>query len=196
MDQEFVAGNWRWRVGARYDRDNFSQEHLLSPRAAATWQASKDLRVTATLGRYYQAPRIEDRAADAANQRLENEAVDQLGVGFAYSLSNQLDLFVEPYYQDLSNRVVAEDRVNQTFSNSGDGRSYGEWIRRLRANSRMAGLRILNTPTTRPAFAITNKRPTPLPNTIGPTPPASAACGNQPALDTIGTLEMGIGQTQ
>lgn len=125
LDQEFVAGNWRWRVGARYDRDNFSQEHLLSPRAAATWQASKDLRVTATLGRYYQAPRIEDRAADAANQRLENEAVDQLGVGFAYSLSNQLDLFVEPYYQDLSNRVVAEDRVNQTFSNSGDGRSYG-----------------------------------------------------------------------
>ena len=51
--------------------------------------------------------------------------MDQLGVGFAYSLSNQLDLFVEPYYQDLSNRVVAEDRVNQTFSNSGDGRSYG-----------------------------------------------------------------------
>ncbi|MCR6651754.1 MAG: TonB-dependent receptor [Cellvibrionaceae bacterium] len=124
-DQEFSAGDWSFRAGARYDRDNFSEENLLSPRAGATWLATDDLRITATLGRYYQAPRIEDRAADAANNGLENEVVDQFGIGFAYSINNKLDLFVEPYYQDLSNLVVEGDRVNQTFSNSGDGTSYG-----------------------------------------------------------------------
>lgn len=124
-DQEFSAGDWSFRAGARYDRDNFSEENLLSPRAGATWLAADDLRITATLGRYYQAPRIEDRAADAANNGLENEVVDQFGIGFAYSINNKLDLFVEPYYQDLSNLVVEGDRVNQTFSNSGDGTSYG-----------------------------------------------------------------------
>lgn len=125
LDQEFSAGDWSFRAGARYDRDNFSQENLLSPRAGATWLATDDLRITATLGRYYQAPRIEDRAADDTNNGLENEVVDQLGVGFVYSINDKLDLFVEPYYQDLSNLVVEGDRVNQTYSNSGDGTSYG-----------------------------------------------------------------------
>ena len=124
-DQEFSAGDWSFRAGARYDRDNFSQENLLSPRAGATWLATNDLRITATLGRYYQAPRIDDRAADAANNALENEVVDQFGVGFAYSINDKLDLFVEPYYQDLSNLVAEGDQVNQTFTNSGDGTSYG-----------------------------------------------------------------------
>lgn len=124
-DQEFSAGDWSFRAGARYDRDNFSEENLLSPRAGATWLATDDLRITATLGRYFQAPRIEDRAADAANNALENEIVDQFGIGFAYSINDKLNLFVEPYYQDLSNLVVKGDRVNQTFSNSGDGTSYG-----------------------------------------------------------------------
>ncbi len=126
LDQEFSAGDsWSFRAGARYDRDNFSQENLLSPRAGATWLATDDLRITATAGRYYQAPRIEDRAADAANNGLENEVVDQFGVGFAYRINDKLNLFVEPYYQDLSNLVAAGDRVNQTYSNSGDGTSYG-----------------------------------------------------------------------
>ncbi len=125
LDQEFSAGDWRFRAGARYDRDNFSQEDLLSPRAGATWLATNDLRITATIGRYYQAPRIEDRAADAGNNALENEVVDQFGVGFAYKINDKLDLFVEPYYQDLSNLVAEGDRVNQTYSNSGDGTSYG-----------------------------------------------------------------------
>ncbi len=125
LDQEFSAGDWRFRAGARYDRDGFSQENLVSPRAGATWLASNDLRITATLGRYYQAPRIEDRAADARNNLLENEVVDQFGIGFAYNINEKLDLFVEPYYQDLSNLVTEGDRVNQTFSNSGDGTSYG-----------------------------------------------------------------------
>lgn len=124
-DQEFSAGDWSFRAGARYDRDNFSDENLLSPRAGATWLATNDLRITATVGRYYQAPRIEDRAADATNNALENEVVDQFGIGFAYSINDKLDLFVEPYYQDLSNLVSDGDQVNQTFTNSGDGTSYG-----------------------------------------------------------------------
>ena len=125
LDQEFSVGDWSFRAGARYDRDNFSQENLLSPRAGATWLATNNLRITATLGRYYQAPRIEDRAADDTNNGLENEVVDQFGIGFVYRINDTLNLFVEPYYQELSNLVTEGDRVNQTYSNGGDGRSYG-----------------------------------------------------------------------
>jgi len=125
MDQEFSVSDWSFRTGVRYDRDNFSQENLWSPRAGATWLATNNLRITATLGRYYQAPRIEDRAADDTNNGLENEVVDQFGIGFVYRINDTLNLFVEPYYQELSNLVTEGDRVNQTYSNSGDGRSYG-----------------------------------------------------------------------
>jgi len=125
LDQEFSVSDWSFRTGVRYDRDNFSQENLWSPRAGATWLATNDLRITATLGRYYQAPRIEDRAADDTNNGLENEVVDQFGIGFVYRINDTLNLFVEPYYQELSNLVTEGDRVNQTYSNGGDGRSYG-----------------------------------------------------------------------
>lgn len=125
LDQEFSTGDWSFRAGARYDKDNFSDENLVSPRASATWIANDALRITATTGRYFQAPRFNDRAADAGNQSLENEVLDQFSLGFNYRLSRKIDLFVEPYYQELDNRVVEEDGVNQTLSNSGEGKSYG-----------------------------------------------------------------------
>jgi hypothetical protein len=125
LDQEMSAGDWSFRAGARYDRDNFSDEDLISPRAGATWIANNALRITATAGRYFQAPQFSDRAADASNQNLENEVVDQISLGFNYRLSKKIDLFIESYYQDMANLVVEEDGVNQTLSNRGEGESYG-----------------------------------------------------------------------
>lgn len=124
-NQEFAVNDWSFRAGARYDRDNFSNENLISPRFGATWAATSDLRVTATAGRYFQAPRFNDRASDASNSQLENEIIDQFSLGFLYRVDYNLELLVEPYYQELSNLVVKADRVNQTQLNTGEGSSYG-----------------------------------------------------------------------
>nr|WP_324258898.1 TonB-dependent receptor [Cellvibrio fontiphilus] len=124
-NQEFVLDDWSFRTGARYDRDNFSNEDLLSPRVGATWLVNNNLRMTTTAGRYFQSPRFNDRASDANNSQLENEVIDQVSIGFVYRWENNIELLVEPYYQDLHNLVVKEDGVNQTLGNTGEGNSFG-----------------------------------------------------------------------
>ena len=124
-NQEFSVADWNFRAGARYDRDNFSEENLVSPRFGATWFANNNLRISATLGRYFQSPRFNDRASDASNSLLENEIIDQASVGFVYRWDNNIELLIEPYYQDLQNLVVKEDGVNQTLGNTGEGKTFG-----------------------------------------------------------------------
>lgn len=125
LNQEVDLDYWNFRVGARYERDNFSDENLLSPRAAATWPINNKLRLTATAGRYYQAPRFNDRASDATNRTLENERIDQFSLGMNYRINSNLEFFIEPYYQDLDNLIVQQDGVNQTYGNTGQGESWG-----------------------------------------------------------------------
>ena len=125
VDQQLETGDWEWRAGLRYDQDNFANETLFSPRLGATWLASQNVRITATAGRYHQAPDATERASDASNADLKNELVDQLSVGFAYSLSDSLELFVEPYYQSLTELIVEQDGTRRTLANTGEGRSYG-----------------------------------------------------------------------
>jgi len=125
LDQNLSAGNWEFRAGLRYDRDNFSQENLYSPRAAATWLPTSSLRVTTTVGRYTQEPTFAERASDAGNAQLENELVDQLSVGFAYTLGQNLELFVEPYYQQLNNLIAQPQDSLRELANTGEGRAFG-----------------------------------------------------------------------
>ena len=125
LNQDVLLNSWSFRVGARYDRDNFSQEDLVSPRIGVTWPVTSQLRMTATTGRYYQSPRFSDRASDASNAQLENEVIDQASVGFVYRFENNIEFLLETYYQKLDNLIVQGDGVNQTLSNSGDGKSYG-----------------------------------------------------------------------
>ncbi|HSC68861.1 MAG TPA: TonB-dependent receptor [Cellvibrio sp.] len=125
LNQDVLLDSWSFRLGARYDRDNFSQEDLVSPRIGATWPVTDQLRITATAGRYYQSPRFNDRASDASNAQLENEVIDQASIGFAYRFENNIEFLLEPYYQELDNLVMQGDGVNQTLSNTGDGESFG-----------------------------------------------------------------------
>jgi TonB dependent receptor/Carboxypeptidase regulatory-like domain/TonB-dependent Receptor Plug Domain len=125
LNQDFLLDAWSFRAGARYERDNFSEENLLSPRLGATWPVNDNLRVTTTAGRYFQAPRSNDRASDATATKLENEIVDQYSIGFAYQINSDVQFFIEPYYQELDNLIVQEDSVNKTLSNQGTGSSFG-----------------------------------------------------------------------
>ncbi len=125
LDQGFEFDNWELRAGLRYDRDRLAGESLVSPRFAAAWQLSDQVGLSATAGIYYQSPRFSDRASDTTNADVENEKITQYSLGLKYYLTPDIEILVEPYYQDLDNLVVEQDSVNQTVGNSGEGRSYG-----------------------------------------------------------------------
>lgn len=124
-DQSIAFDAWDLRVGLRYDADNLTNDSAFSPRLGATFSATNNVRITATAGRYLQSPFLGDRARDPANSDLSFEVIDQISVGFKYDLSDKINVLVEPYYQNLSDLVVRQDGVNQTFGNSGEGTSYG-----------------------------------------------------------------------
>lgn len=124
-DQTFEFDRWDLRTGLRVDRDNLADETIVSPRLSLNWRANDKTKVVVTAGRYNQAPRFNDRASDPSNSQLEHEITDQISVGLSYLLRPDIELLVEPYYQDLSNLIVESDGVDQTLVNTGEGRSWG-----------------------------------------------------------------------
>lgn len=124
VDQVFDLGSWDVRTGIRFEQDGFADESFASPRLSANWRPASTMRYFATAGLFHQSPRYLDLAADGSNS-LENEEITHGSVGFQYFLNENWSVLTEAYYQSLDNLVVGLDRVNGTYSNIGDGTSYG-----------------------------------------------------------------------
>ncbi|MDH5822695.1 TonB-dependent receptor [Luteimonas sp. RD2P54] len=124
VDQTFKRGAWELHTGVRLERDDLTDESLVSPRLRATWQPSRNFRYFATAGLFHQSPRFLDLAANAANT-LENEEITHGSFGLEYFPNERWSVLTEAYYQDLANLVVDLDRASGTFANIGDGTSYG-----------------------------------------------------------------------
>jgi hypothetical protein len=124
-EQVFDWGDANLRAGIRYDRNGFSDENLVSPRFGFNYTFSPRLRLSATTGIFYESPSNLARAADPDNFDLESEKLTHFGLGFNYLLSDNLNLLVEAYYQDLDNRLVESGRTNGRISNEGEGTNTG-----------------------------------------------------------------------
>ena len=124
-EQLFDWGDANLRAGIRYDRNSFSDEHLVSPRFGFNYTISPRLRLSATAGIFYEPPSYLVRAADPANFSLESEELTHFGAGIDYQLSDNLGLLVEAYYQQLDNRLVLDSRTNGLISNAGEGTNVG-----------------------------------------------------------------------
>ena len=118
-------GDANLRTGIRYDRNGFGDEDLVSPRFGFNYAISPRLRLSATAGIFYESPSNLARAADPDNFDLESEKLTHFGLGFDYRLSDNLNLLVEAYYQDLDNRLVESGRTNGRISNDGEGTNTG-----------------------------------------------------------------------
>jgi hypothetical protein len=124
-EQVFEFDRWDLRAGLRFDQDGFSDESLFSPRLAANWRLTPDMRVSATAGVFYQSPRFLIRAASPENFDIENERITHVSVGFERAFGPNWSLLVEPYYQWLDNLIVEQERTSGRVSNDGDGTNLG-----------------------------------------------------------------------
>lgn len=124
-EQLFDWGASNLRAGVRYERNGFGDEDLVSPRFGFNHAISPRLRLSATAGIFYAAPSNLARAADPDNFDLESERHTHFSLGIDYRLSDDLDLLVEAYYQDLDNRLVESGRTDGRISNDGEGTNTG-----------------------------------------------------------------------
>ncbi|NMP15273.1 TonB-dependent receptor [Thalassotalea sp. Y01] len=126
----YVEQTYRWHeyqinAGVRYDRDDLSEQDLFSPRFNLSWTPSITSQYTFSTGIFYQAPRFLDRASDPENEDLENEKITHVSIGGNWLLTEEYNLLVELYYQDLDKLVVDSARTDGLLSNNGEGDSYG-----------------------------------------------------------------------
>ncbi|EDY81645.1 TonB-dependent receptor domain protein [Verrucomicrobiia bacterium DG1235] len=124
VDQVFERGDWDIRTGLRFEQDGFADQSFASPRFSVNWRPSNTVRYFATAGLFHQSPRYLDLAADTSNT-LENEEITHGSFGVQFFTNENWSVLTEVYYQNLDNLVVDLDRVNGTYSNIGDGTSYG-----------------------------------------------------------------------
>lgn len=124
VNQVFELGDWDFGTGLRLERDGFADESLVSPRFSLNWQPAGKVRYFASAGLFHQSPRFLYLAANESND-LKNEKITHSSVGFKYFPNTNWSVLTEAYYQNLDDLVVDLDRASGTFTNMGDGTSYG-----------------------------------------------------------------------
>ncbi|WP_198021924.1 TonB-dependent receptor [Algiphilus aromaticivorans] len=124
VDQVFEFGDWSFGAGVRVERDGFARESFASPRFRVNWRPSGTIRYFATAGLFHQSPRYLELAANDSNN-LDNERITHRSLGVQCFPNRNWSILTETYYQSLDNLIVDLDRVNGTFANIGEGRSYG-----------------------------------------------------------------------
>ena len=120
VDHAFVWGDYTFRPGVRFDRDDLTDESLVSPRFTLGWQITDETRLTLTGGVFYQKPDYLDYAFDPNND-LKNEKSTQINVGVVHTVSDTVTATGEIYYHELDDVVVLTDATNGAANNNGDG---------------------------------------------------------------------------
>ena len=120
MDHAFVWGDYTFRPGIRFDRDDLTDESLISPRFTLGWQVTDDTKLTLTGGVFYQRPDYLEFAFDPNND-LENEKSTQVNLGVVHAVSDTVTATGEIYYHKLDDLVVLTDTTNGAANNNAEG---------------------------------------------------------------------------
>ena len=124
-EQVFELGSWDVRTGARYEHDGFAGAGYFSPRLSANRRLSSTVRLSTTVGRFYQSPRFIERAADPSNFGLGSERLDHVSLGIDWRVSDPWTVLIEAYMRRHDNLVTDGDSVTGERANAGEGTSHG-----------------------------------------------------------------------
>jgi len=120
VDHAFVFGDVTIRPGVRYDKDDLTDESLVSPRLTMGWQVADDTKVTLSGGVFYQRPEFLEFASNVNND-LKNEKSVQVNLGVTQNITRDISAFGEIYYHKLDDVVILTDATNGAANNDGDG---------------------------------------------------------------------------
>lgn len=121
--------SWSTIAGLRYTdlrfKDGFKAQEI-SPRATVEYQLNKDALLTATWGKYIQAPSISRVIPGYGNPNLEVLKAEHRILGFQYNFNPLYSIKTEIYDKPMTNLVLSVDKqAPDNYSNEGEGRAYG-----------------------------------------------------------------------
>ena len=89
-------------VGLRFDENEVTEDHLLSPRFAITWALGQDTNLRAAWGHFFQSQRAHElQIADGESRFARAERAVHIGLGLDHRLSRRLRLRAEAYHRQI-----------------------------------------------------------------------------------------------
>ena len=123
------SNSWATIAGLRFTdirmRDGFEAQEV-SPRATVEYNLNKDTLLTATWGRYIQAPSGIELLDGFGNPYLRMEDSEHRIIGVEYQFTPRYSIKTELYHKPATDLVIAVDDVApNNYTNEGTGESYG-----------------------------------------------------------------------
>jgi hypothetical protein len=131
----FLTDNWQATdslnldLGVQNNRNDFTDERFINPRAALTWQMISSLALTASAGRYDRFPDIDTVLPLVGNPRLKSPQADHFTLGLKVDIGENWNWTLEGYHKKLTQLPLALDDTQPDsallYSNDIEGKAQG-----------------------------------------------------------------------
>jgi len=112
-------------AGLRYEHNEFNNKHYFAPRFSTAYKLNPKTRISLATGIYYQTPELEVVVLSPQNNDLKNEKATHFIAGLTHYLADDVKFTVEGYYKEFDDLFIRPDRINQVYTNAGDGWARG-----------------------------------------------------------------------
>jgi outer membrane receptor for ferrienterochelin and colicin len=164
MTRSFLDGDLDFSMGFRMDGDGFTEGNDLfstfSPRMAISYELIENLKINASVGRYFKIPPytilgFRSNSGELLNKDINYTQSDHLVLGLQFDTSSSSYISVESFYKKYDNYPVSVlDRVslankgagfevlgNEEIWSMGKGRSYGfEFLYQQKLSKNLYGI--------------------------------------------------------
>jgi outer membrane receptor for ferrienterochelin and colicin len=115
--------------GMRYLYNEFTDEHLFSPRMSVNWRPSAINTFNFSYGKYYQPPFYYEisNKPESVTKDLESQLAIHYILGWKHRWSTSLDVTIEAYYKELDNLLpFYVERVKLEYGDSNNSEGYAQ----------------------------------------------------------------------
>lgn len=129
IDQWQVSNSVNIETGLQLNTNTYTDETFFNPRIAASWEATQDITLSSSAGRYNRFPDIGTVLPATGNPDLASPLSNHFTMGIQQTLDNDWSWSLETYYKTLSQLPLGLDESqpdsNIRYSNDVEGKAYG-----------------------------------------------------------------------
>ena len=120
-------------LGVRAERDDYTEQTFIHPRASLTWYPFNGFAITGKYGTYSRFPDIDKALKKLGNPNLKSPKASHYSLAFSYDINDLWNTQIDFYYKDLDDMALSLDENHPNaalrYSNDLSGSAKGvEWV--------------------------------------------------------------------
>lgn len=106
-----INSDWQLILGVRGERNDYTKQSFVHPRASLNWQASDGLIVKAKAGTYSRFPNVDTALKKLGNPKIRSPKATHYSLSFEYDVNDLWFTSVDIYHKSLSNLPRSTDEL-------------------------------------------------------------------------------------